>query len=138
MKLRIQVNAIRFRLDRKEVAELARAGHILEFVEFAPAGNQRLVYALEVDAKCSVVAADYQKGRISVRVPPAQAREWIETDRIGIEGEQPLGRDRILRILIEKDFQCLHAENGQAESEADHDTYPNPLANANHQEALSE
>jgi hypothetical protein len=135
MKLRIQGNAIRFRLNRKEVAELAGAGQILESVEFSPAGDQCLVYAIEVDAELSAVAADYREGRITLRLPLGQAREWLETERIGIEGEQTLGSGRMLRILIEKDFQCLHAENGRVESEVDPEAYPNPLANANRQEA---
>jgi hypothetical protein len=135
MKMRIQGNAIRFRLSRKEVAVLAVAGQILESVEFAPAGDQRLVYAIEVDAKLSAVAADYQGGRITVRLPQGQAREWLETERVGLDGEQTLGSGRMLRILVEKDFQCLHTANGRIESEVGREAYPNPLANANRREA---
>ena len=108
MKMRIQGNAIRFRLNSKEVAELAVARQILEFIEFTPASDQRLVYAIEVDAELSALAADYQEGKITVRIPEAQAREWLETERIGLDGEQTLGSGRMLRILIEKDFQPLH------------------------------
>jgi hypothetical protein len=43
MKMRMQGNAIRFRLNRKEGAEFAVAGQILESMEFAPAGDRRLV-----------------------------------------------------------------------------------------------
>jgi hypothetical protein len=135
MKMRIQGNAIRFRLSRKEVAVLAVAGQILESVEFAPAGDQRLVYAIEVDAKLSAVAADYQGGRITVRLPQGQAREWLETERVGLDGEQTLGSGRMLRILVEKDFQCLHTANGRVESKVSREAYPNPLANANCREA---
>jgi len=38
--MRTQGNAIRFRPTRKEVAEFAVAGQILEFMEFAPADDQ--------------------------------------------------------------------------------------------------
>jgi hypothetical protein len=135
MKMRIQGNAIRFRLNRKEVAELAVAGRILEFVEFAAAGDQRLVYAIEVDAELYAVVADYHEGKITVRLPQAQAREWLETERIGLDGEQALASGRTLRILIEKDFQCLHTGNGRTEDEIDREGYPNPLADANRHEA---
>jgi len=135
MKMRIEGCAIRFRLNRKDVAELAGTGQILESVEFAPAGDQRLVYAIKVEPKLSAVAADYQGGRITVRLPQVQAREWLETDRIGLDGEQTLGSGRILRILIEKDFQCLHAGNGRVEGEIDREAYPNPLADANRKKA---
>jgi hypothetical protein len=135
MKMRIEGCAIRFRLNRKDVAELAVAGQILESVEFAPAGDQRLVYAIKVEPEFSAVAADYQGGRITVRLPQVQARKWLETDRIGLDGEQTLGSGRMLRILVEKDFQCLHTRNGRAEGEIDPDDYPNPLADANRQKA---
>jgi hypothetical protein len=135
MKLRIQGNAIRFRLNRKEVAELAVAGQILESVEFPPGGDHRLVYALQVDTEHSAVAADFREGRITVRLPRSQAREWLETERTGVDGEQALGNGRALRIVVEKDFQCLHTEKGQIESAVDREAYPNPFADANRQEA---
>jgi hypothetical protein len=135
MKLRIQGNALRFRLNRKEAAELAATGQVRESVEFAPTGDQCLVYSLEVDTELSAMAADYQKGRIIVRLPESKAREWLETERIGVDGKQTLGNGRVLQILVEKDFQCLHTENRPTESEVDVDAYPNPSADANRQEA---
>jgi hypothetical protein len=138
MKMRMQANAIRFRLNRKEVAELAEAGQIQESVEFGPAVGQHLVYVLEVDAELSSVAADYQEGRITIRLPQWQAREWLDTERIGVDGQQTLGDGRSLRILIEKDFQCLHLENRQIEDEFDPDAYPNPSRDPNRQEVRSE
>ena len=138
MKMRIQANTIRFRLNRKEVAELAEVGQAQESVEFGPAVGQRFVYALEVDPELSSVWADYQEGKITVRLPRWQASEWFETERIGIDGEQTLGNGRSLRILIEKDFQCLHAENRPTEDEFDPDAYPNPSADRSRQEVRSE
>ena len=104
-------------------------------VEFPPDGDHCLIYALEVDTDLSAVAADYKEGKLIVRLPRSQAREWIETERIGVDGQQALGHGRVLRILVEKDFQCLHAENGQIESGIDREAYPNPLADVNRQEA---
>jgi len=138
MKMRMQANAIRFRLNCKEVAELAKAGRAQESVEFGPAVGQRLVYALEVNPELSSVAADYQEGRITIRLPRWQAREWLETEQIGIDGEQTLGNGRSLRILIEKDFQCLHTETRQTGDEFDPDAYPNPSADPDRQEVRSE
>ena len=134
MKMRIEGHAIRFRLNRKDVAELAGAGQILESVEFAPPGDQRLVYAIKVEPTLSAVAADY--GRKNHSTPATSASERIaRAERIGLDGEQTLGCGRMLRILVEKDFQCLHTGNGRAEGEIDHEAYPNPLANANRQKA---
>jgi hypothetical protein len=138
MKMRIQANAIRFRLNRKEVADLAEAGQAQESVEFGPAVGQRLVYALEVDPELSSVTADYQEGKITVRLPRWQTREWLETERIGVDGEMTLGNGRSLRILVEKDFQCLHTETRETGDEFDPDAYPNPSADPNRQETRSE
>lgn len=134
MKVRMQGNAIRFRLNRRDVAELAKAGQIQESVEFGRASGQRLVYAIEAGSELLPIGADYQEGRITVRISCCEAKEWIETERIGIDGVQALGNGRVLHILVEKDFQCLHAESEQTESEIDPEAYPNPLGEGNLQE----
>jgi len=46
------------------------------------------------------------------------AKNWLETDQTGIEAATSS-----LRILIEKDFQCLHRASAE-----DADGFPNPLA----------
>jgi hypothetical protein len=58
-----------------------------------------------------------------VQVPAEMARNWAETDAVGISGEVDLGVRGVLSVLVEKDFACLDqsAENNE-------DTFPNPLA----------
>jgi hypothetical protein len=62
--------------------------------------------------------ATLNDSRIVVTLPTAVATEWIESDQTGIEAS--IGA---LRLLIEKDFQCLHREPASGE-----DAFPNPLA----------
>lgn len=68
--------------------------------------------------------------------PMHNARTGFETRQIGVDGEQTLGNGRSLRILIEKDFQCLYAGKRQVEYEFDSDAFPNP--GRRHQEVRSE
>jgi hypothetical protein len=44
--------------------------------------------------------------------------QWMESDQTGIEASTGT-----LRLLIEKDFECLHREPQPGE-----DAFPNPLA----------
>ncbi|MGH9557794.1 MAG: DUF7009 family protein [Bryobacteraceae bacterium] len=111
MKLRLFDGAVRLRLSRSEIARLAENGRVEDAVTFGP--GQRLEYAIE-SAPVPEITADFQNGRISVTAPAAAVKDWIDTDRIGIEAR---------KILIEKDFQCVHPAG-----ENDMDGFPNPLA----------
>ncbi len=118
MKLRIYENSLRFRLSRSEVEHFRKHGAVSDRAVF---GNGRdLQYALIV-ADSPSLNATYENSAIQVEVPRALARDWTETDRVGISAEQPNKGERSLHILIEKDFKCIH-QPGESE-----DAYPNPL-----------
>src|SRR5689334_6164756 len=114
MKLRFHANAVRFRLSQSEVALLANKGVLEDAVTFAP--GQTLAYSVEIGAVESV-AASFENNRIRVVLPASQAKHWIESEQAGIQS------DGSPRIQVEKDFECLHKS-----SEADADTFPNPMA----------
>lgn len=122
MKLRVQGNAIRFRLNRREVSEFESGGRVEATLDFP--GGQRLIYALERGGGNASVAAAFDGGRIRVRVPDAIAHDWATGDTVGIEDSQLLDGGRRLEIVIEKDFQCMH----KGEAAKDPEAYPNPLA----------
>ena len=107
MKMRIQGNAIRLRLNRREVEQFSSEGRVNDAVQF-PAGGA-LNYTVE---------AAYHPGEITIRVPHPVAQHWTESDEVGISGA-----DGGLEIVIEKDFQCLHKDAGVRDPEA----FPNPL-----------
>jgi hypothetical protein len=120
MKLRIQDNTIRLRLNRREVGEFETAGRVEAFLDFP--GGRRLMYVLENGGGPGMDAL-FDGACIRVRVPEPAAREWIGTDQVGIRHRQALGDDAELEIVIEKDFQCLHKGADARDPEA----FPNPL-----------
>ena len=116
MKLRIQGNSLRLRLTQKEVAQLHDGGRVESFIEFSP--GCALVYLLEGSFHARSVTANFDGQVIRVTVPTQVMREWVESNRISMETTSPVG----VRLLIEKDFQCLHKSGEQ-----DPDAYPHPL-----------
>ena len=115
MKLRIHADSLRLRLSQSEVAEIAHAGKLEDSISFS--GGQRLIYALEA-AEIPSMEAKFVDGRMHISIPAETMRKWASSDEVGIEGATPT-----LRVLIEKDFQCLHTEG-----ERDTDAFPNPLS----------
>jgi hypothetical protein len=114
MKLRLHDNSLRLRLSQSEVERLHDTGKVEEVVVFAP--GKQLGYTLETGS--TEIAATLDNSRIVVTLPAAVAAEWIESDQTGIEAS--IGA---LRLLIEKDFQCLHREPAPGD-----EAFPNPLA----------
>jgi len=116
MKLRIQGNALRLRVTRKEIAELRDRSSVESSMEFGP--GRTLTYLLEGSLQAQTVTADFDGGTIRVKVPMRMMTAWIESDQVSIQSPSPAGAE----LLIEKDFQCLHKSDKQ-----DPDAYPHPL-----------
>lgn len=124
MKLRIRGNSIRLRLARSEVATLGNEGRVQQTIAFGPGAGDVLTYALVTSAGTEQVVARMESGAITVLLPPPVAGTWVATDQVTIAAEQPgvgpAGAD-VLRILVEKDFTCLHTGCDELG-----DTYPRP------------
>jgi hypothetical protein len=116
MKLRIQANSLRLRLNQAEVALVRDGGHVESSIEFAPGCS--LSYLLEGSPGAEPLSANFDGRAIRVTVPMRQLKEWAENDRVGIESLSPDG----VEVLIEKDFQCLHRS-----VEEEPDAFPHPL-----------
>ncbi len=121
MKLRIQGNSLRFRLNRREVSEFADRGGVTASVEFPGGGT--FSYSIAT-GKEALVDARFEAGCVSIRVAERSVAEWARTDQVGVSGRCPLEGGGELEILIEKDFQCLHKGDACKDPEA----YPNPMA----------
>ena len=121
MKIRIQGNSLRLRLTQSEVQQLAGLGKVEAVIRFGASPAQQLVYSLELNSEAEMSAA-YADGHIRVFVPRAAALAWANSEQVGLEHEQPLDDNSSLRILVEKDFQCL--TDRAHEDESDH--FPNP------------
>ena len=122
MKLRIKGNSIRLRLCQSEVLRLAIDGTVEDFTEFGPFRTQRLGYAICAAPELRGVNASFTDCRIIVRVPGSILQRWAMTDQVSIEALQRTGGHADLRILIEKDFQCIDAATGESQEDA----FPNP------------
>jgi hypothetical protein len=120
MKLRIQGNSLRLRLSQSEVAQFSKTGFVEDSIQFAPGAS--LSYTIETASALEAPLATFQDHWLRVQVPASAARDWYTTDRVAISSDQPIGDEKALSVLIEKDFQCLHGGE-----QRDPDAYPNPL-----------
>jgi len=102
MKLRIQGNTLRLRLNQKEVRTVRDGGHVESSIAFAPGCS--LSYLLESSVSAESTSASFDGKVIRVTIPVCQMTEWVGSDQVGIEARSQFG----VGLLIEKDFQCLH------------------------------
>jgi hypothetical protein len=103
---------------------LAETGYVEEAIDFGHgAGVRLLIYAIESNAGSTSIAADFNNGKLLVTVPEGKARNWTETDEVGISATLDTAGGSPLSIIIEKDFTCL-----KPREEGDEDTFPNPAA----------
>ncbi len=121
MKLRLRNNSVRLRLTQTEVTQLRDTGMVEESVEFAP--HQRLVYRITARPGDHGFQAQYGDGDLLLSVPQKIVAAWADSSQVGIGANQLTGDGHTLRLLIEKDFQCL----GSTDPEENADTFPNPL-----------
>ncbi len=121
LKLRIQDNSIRLRLTRGEVDRVQQEGQVSAATDFP--GGARLEYALEASGAARHPEARFAAGRLLVSVPESAVQAWAGSDQVSLTGTQPLDGGEALKVLVEKDFQCLSPRAGEDES----DMFPHPL-----------
>ena len=118
MKIRIKGNSVRIRVTKSEVARFADSGRLEEKTEF---GNSFLTYALQCSDKFEDLAVEFVESTVTVYVPLSVRKQWVETELVGINNRMPIGSDKTLFILVEKDFVCIdHTDEDQS------DNFPNP------------
>lgn len=125
MKLRVRNNSIRLRLTQTEVVQLRENGIVEEVIEFGLTPDKILIYSL-ASADVETICAQFENGKITISVPTTQALQWSESNQVGLENKQEIGDDKILKILIEKDFACAERRDG----EDDKDAFPHPKQGA--------
>jgi len=119
MKLRVRGNSLRLRLTRAEVDRLCAKERVEEQIRFGP--KTSLSYAIE-RGDVGATRADLEGNAVRVIAPHAVVEAWAKSDQVGFEAEQSTGDGQVLRILVEKDWNCLTSRAG----EEDVDTFPNP------------
>ncbi|KAA5543332.1 DUF7009 family protein [Adhaeribacter rhizoryzae] len=108
MKLRIQGNSLRVRVSETEVAKFREIGHLEESVVFGPTQKETLNYLLIKSYENTEVTASFSENNITISVPAAIAKDWANSEHNGFEVKLPNGTDKGLKILVEKDLDCIH------------------------------
>jgi hypothetical protein len=121
MKLRIKGDSLRLRLTQGEVATLGETGAVEDQVRFG--AGAALIYRLKRDAAASDMRATFANGTVEVRLPERMATAWCGSDEVTLSGKQSAAAGAELRIVVEKDWRCLTAREG--EDESDHFENPN-------------
>jgi regulator of replication initiation timing len=117
MKLRILSNSLRLRLSQTEIETLKSEHQVSGKTNFS---NSEFIYSLIINDSEENVSAEFENGHLKVKLAKTIAADWIESEQVDIKNTD----DSFIKILIEKDFQCLHERTGEDES----DSFPNPLA----------
>ena len=113
MKIRILDSSIRLRLDRAEVDRIGAGESVTATTEF-PNGAQ-FTYALAA-SEAAAPTASFEAGCMTVWVPREEAHEWATDEtRVGIHTSQAVKAGE-LKLLIEKDFECLDPREGEDQS----------------------
>ncbi len=124
MKIRIRGNSIRLRLTQGEVDSFNLDGSFEQSCKFGPEKDNCLIYRLEKSTDYKQVDAQITNGIITIFLPEKKATNWAKGGDVGIEYTKYQNSQEELRILVEKDFQCLKPRQEEDES----DNYPNPQA----------
>lgn len=118
MKLRILDDSIRLRLDREEVESLARGKKIACTTRF-PAGPS---FCYELTTHAGGAAAEFGNQGITVTLSTDIVNSWASDETaVSIRESMALPQGE-LRILVEKDFECLDPREGESQS----NRFPNP------------
>jgi hypothetical protein len=121
LKLRFCDNNIRLRLSRSEVLHLGRGERVVGRTDLWP---QRFNYELIPRGDCLAPQLTFEQGTLTISLPTPMAADWAFGDAVAIEVSVPASPAGVspLKLLIEKDFRCLHGPHEDQE-----DCFPNPL-----------
>jgi hypothetical protein len=122
VKLRIDGDSLRLRLNRSDVQRFRETGIRTESIRFG--SGSELTYALETSSQLTRIEVQYRQDCIRVLLPLDMAQEWASSDQISLSRDRAEGSGPAL--LIEKDFQCLHGDRTNPSDDAD--AFPNPAA----------
>ncbi len=114
MKIRIKANSVRLRLTKPDIDNFGQDGYLEEKTEF-PAST--FTYAIQKLFDGTTLDASFTDQKLTVFVPHKIQEEWISTDKVGFSHELPLGENKSLFLLIEKDYKCTDGEATEDQSD---------------------
>jgi hypothetical protein len=96
-------------------------GKVTEVLAFGPEASDQISFSLETYDQ-EDLAVTFQTHTITIKVPQALAKQWVQTDLVGFNGKIDTGKERVIKILVEKDFMCIDGSDEDNEG-----AYPNPM-----------
>ncbi|MDP9172832.1 MAG: hypothetical protein M3O30_03075 [Planctomycetota bacterium] len=120
MKIRLYQDSLRLRLSPDEVRQLDQTGNLHQTTHFGV--GVELTCKLQMTAAAKEIHATLHNNTIVIDLPRTLADNWAKGDQVGLTISQPAGDGRWLKILIEKDFECLHPQANEPNASF----YPNP------------
>ena len=99
MKIRIQNNIVKIRLNNLEVEDFQQGQELLSKTSF-PGNN--LTFSLMTDQSNT---ADFVANTVNITVDDQEVSQWASTDEVTIAMEFDMPNDEKLSILVEKDMK---------------------------------
>ncbi|MBK6619831.1 MAG: hypothetical protein IPH04_21030 [Saprospirales bacterium] len=121
MKLRCSSGNIRIRVLRSDIATLGQTGRIAEQIEL-PAGGS-FGFSLSLAEGQNQLGAAWDDGVLHITLPSGPARDWMNSEQVGMEETFELSGGGKLSLLVEKDFPCQH-QPGSNPGETFHELVP--------------
>lgn len=106
-------------------SKLLQVGRVEEKIQFAPADDASLTYAVEHDQSGRFTSLRRTDREMVVVLPTLDVENWARSEQVGIYESLGLGAKGKLEVLVEKDFACLDLSDTENK-----DTFPNPTAGA--------
>ena len=108
MKLRCNSDSIRLRLDQKEVSKFVQAGELVERLEIPGPEPTAFIYRLQLGRTPGSSAVRFENGELTITVPGDKAHAWANSkDEVGLYYSYEVAGGKSLRVMIEKDHQCV-------------------------------
>ncbi|MCR5887444.1 hypothetical protein LRS06_06540 [Hymenobacter sp. J193] len=108
MKLRLEDNTLRLRLDQPEVTAFRQHGRLETVVPLGLRATDQLTYTLERTTDVPALTVQAEAGCIRVLLPAAVADAWTSTEQVSLRGTVAVQHNQVLHILVEKDLGCKH------------------------------
>lgn len=121
MKLRIKGDTLRLRLSQDDITQLKTHNRLEAVCRFSPTSS--LIY--QIISSQELTQADLADHHIVVMLTKDQIATLTNDEEAGISAVVDNGHPEGLKILVEKDYQCLIPRAHEDES----NLYPNPLSN---------
>jgi len=119
MKLRIRENSLRLRVSKADLEIFEKDKKVKATINFP--NNSKMDYYL-IWGNDDDFKSTFDGSSIITEVPQQVGKRWLQPDEVTIDHYVSLENNIQLRLLIEKDFQCLTKRKDEDES----DLFPNP------------